>query len=109
MRSKLQGWLRWLARNARGDMDVSYHASAYPSLIPHNAVVGEHFGDSRPLRQQIELIGCARLELAAILDHRWAGGRDAGLRSDRCAAGQRDRCDREGGEPPRRASGVGRH
>src|SRR3546814_13993639 len=67
-----------------------------PRLLPHDAVVGEHFGDGGPARQQIELVGRARLELAAVLADGWADRDDARFSSDRRAAGQRDR--KSGGE-----------
>ena len=50
---------------------------ARPSLIPHDAVVGEHFGDCRPIRQDIELVGCARLDLSAVLNKRRTDGSHA--------------------------------
>lgn len=61
------------------------------------------------LRQQIELVGCPRLELSAILDHGRASREPAMLRTNRPASVQQARGDREDGEPPLPASDVGRH
>jgi hypothetical protein len=55
---------------------------ACPSLILHDAVVGEHLDDGGPVRQQPEFLGRAGLELAAVLDDGRADGGDAGFRSD---------------------------
>ena len=74
-------------------------------LIPHDAVVGEHLGDGRSVRQQPKFLRRAPLELAGVLHDRRANSDDARFKNPRRAGGQQARRDREDGEPPRPASG----
>lgn len=83
--------------------------STRPCLVAQNAVVGEHLGDGGAIRQHAKLFVGAGLDLAAVLDDGRTDGHDARLRTIRRAAAQQARCDREDGELPLPASGVGHH
>lgn len=85
-----------MAKSATGHTSP---ASARAGLIPHHSVVAQHLCDRRPLWQQSEFLGRPRLELPAVFDDRRARREPSVLRTHRHAAGHRDRCDREGGDP----------
>lgn len=87
------------------DQPTGHRSAADPRLFPHHGILAQQLLDRRSLRQQGQFLGRPSLELAAILDHRRADD----VRSARRAAGQRDRCNREHGEPTRRSSGVARY
>ena len=80
-----------------------------PRLVAHDGVIAQHFRDHRSLLQPGQFLGRPRLEHPAILDDGRARREPAFLRTNRRAAAQQARGDREDGEPPLPASGVGRH